>query len=320
MIVSLVQQGTGIGVLTSLDVATEVQRGLLQFTRLTDPVLRPMTLALCTATARTPSHAAGIVLGELEAGFAQLGYPAAHQVPDEAECINSTDINRATDTPLPLARHPGLDPGSRFFCVSSVAKKRDPGSKSGMTEVDRHKKPSPQACPLFRRIAHLLMNALWRAPDRSWRSKCPIGPPSLTKTKSFRRKSPIMALHSIIPHLCGHTGCAAVRKSRREPLTRAMSSGSIPSYGVRPPRGPAPICSDPPLRRSASTRFRVAKLICATGKPERVHDHRMERSLAGFLRQIRPDPARSDHQGARNPQGAVYLERFATRSHHGQGQ
>jgi DNA-binding transcriptional LysR family regulator len=82
MIVSLVLQGVGIGILTSLDVATEVQRGLLSFTRLTDPVLRPMTLALCTAGARTPSHAAGIVLGELESGFAQLGYPAAHLVPD----------------------------------------------------------------------------------------------------------------------------------------------------------------------------------------------------------------------------------------------
>jgi DNA-binding transcriptional LysR family regulator len=81
MIVSLVLQGVGIGVLTSLDVATEVQRGLLSFTRLSDPVLRPMTLALCTAGARTPSHAAGIVLGELEAGFAQLGYPAAHAIP-----------------------------------------------------------------------------------------------------------------------------------------------------------------------------------------------------------------------------------------------
>jgi DNA-binding transcriptional LysR family regulator len=81
MIVSLVLQGAGIGVLTSLDVVTEVQRGLLCFTRLTDPVLRPMTLALCTASARTPSHAAGIVLGELEAGFAELGYPAAHQAP-----------------------------------------------------------------------------------------------------------------------------------------------------------------------------------------------------------------------------------------------
>jgi DNA-binding transcriptional LysR family regulator len=82
MIVSLVMQGIGVGMLTSLDVATEVQRGLLAFIRLTDPVLRPMTLALCTATARTPSHAAGIVLGELEAGFAQLGYPAAHLVPE----------------------------------------------------------------------------------------------------------------------------------------------------------------------------------------------------------------------------------------------
>jgi DNA-binding transcriptional LysR family regulator len=81
MIVSLVQQGAGIGVLTSLDVATEVQRGLLSFTRLIDPILRPMTLALCTATARTPSHAAGIVLGELEAGFARLGYPASHLPP-----------------------------------------------------------------------------------------------------------------------------------------------------------------------------------------------------------------------------------------------
>jgi DNA-binding transcriptional LysR family regulator len=81
MVVSLVTQGVGIGVLTSLDVATEVRRGLLAFTRLTDPVLRPMTLALCTASARTPSHAAAIVLGELESGFAQLGYPVAHQPP-----------------------------------------------------------------------------------------------------------------------------------------------------------------------------------------------------------------------------------------------
>jgi hypothetical protein len=40
-----------------------------------------MTLALCTATARTPSHAAGIVLGELEAEFARLGYPASHIPP-----------------------------------------------------------------------------------------------------------------------------------------------------------------------------------------------------------------------------------------------
>lgn len=76
MLTSLVMQGIGIGMLTSLDVMTEVRRGLLRFTRITDPILRPMTLALCTASARTPSHAAALVLGEIEAGFAQLGYPA----------------------------------------------------------------------------------------------------------------------------------------------------------------------------------------------------------------------------------------------------
>ncbi|KPH60275.1 LysR family transcriptional regulator [Novosphingobium aerophilum] len=77
MITSLVLQGTGIGVLTSLDVRTEVQRGLLNFTRISDSLLRPMTLALCTATARTPSYAATMVLGEFENGFAQLGHAAS---------------------------------------------------------------------------------------------------------------------------------------------------------------------------------------------------------------------------------------------------
>ena len=74
MIVSLVLQGLGVGVLTSLDVMTEVRQGLLSFTRITDPVLRPMTLALCTAAQRVPSHAANMVLDEIEAGFAQLAY------------------------------------------------------------------------------------------------------------------------------------------------------------------------------------------------------------------------------------------------------
>lgn len=73
MITSLVMQGAGIGVLTSLDVMTEVRRGLLNFTRISDPLLRPMTLALCTASARTPSYAAALVLTEIEHGFAQLG-------------------------------------------------------------------------------------------------------------------------------------------------------------------------------------------------------------------------------------------------------
>jgi DNA-binding transcriptional LysR family regulator len=75
MITSLVMQGIGVGILTSLDVITEVQAGTLSFTRISDPVLRPMILALCTASARTPSHAAGIVLAEIENGFQQLGFP-----------------------------------------------------------------------------------------------------------------------------------------------------------------------------------------------------------------------------------------------------
>lgn len=77
LIAELVQQGVGIGILTSLDVLSELKDGRLCFTRITDPVLRPMTLALCTASARPPSHAAGIVLDELQAAFADLAYPNA---------------------------------------------------------------------------------------------------------------------------------------------------------------------------------------------------------------------------------------------------
>ncbi len=77
MITSLVLQGVGIGILTSLDVITEVKRGLLSFTKISDGVLRPMTLALCTSSSRTPSYAASIVLSEIENGFAQLSYPVS---------------------------------------------------------------------------------------------------------------------------------------------------------------------------------------------------------------------------------------------------
>ena len=77
MITSLVLQGVGIGILTSIDVMTEIQRGLLSFTKISDPILRPMILALCTASSRTPSYAAGIVLAEIENGFAQLSYPTS---------------------------------------------------------------------------------------------------------------------------------------------------------------------------------------------------------------------------------------------------
>lgn len=74
MITSLVLEGAGIGILSSLDIMTEVKRGLISFTRISDAILRPMTLALCTATARTPSFAAGLVLREIENDFSQLSY------------------------------------------------------------------------------------------------------------------------------------------------------------------------------------------------------------------------------------------------------
>ena len=53
-----------------------MKAGLLAFTRISDPVLRPMTLALCTAAARPPTYAADLVLGEIQSAFGQLGLPA----------------------------------------------------------------------------------------------------------------------------------------------------------------------------------------------------------------------------------------------------
>lgn len=76
MIAALVMEGAGVGLVTSVDVRREVEQGLLDFTPLSDPILRPLTLALCTATARAPSYAAGMVLAELEAAFPALGWPS----------------------------------------------------------------------------------------------------------------------------------------------------------------------------------------------------------------------------------------------------
>jgi DNA-binding transcriptional LysR family regulator len=76
LIASLVAEGAGVGILTSLDVHTEVKRGLLAFTPIFDPILRPMILALATSSARTPSYAAGMILREIEDGFAEVNLPA----------------------------------------------------------------------------------------------------------------------------------------------------------------------------------------------------------------------------------------------------
>jgi DNA-binding transcriptional LysR family regulator len=77
MITSLVLAGVGIGILTSLDVIAEVKDERLSFTRISDPMLRPMTLALCAASTRTLSYAASVCLREFENDFAQLGFFAA---------------------------------------------------------------------------------------------------------------------------------------------------------------------------------------------------------------------------------------------------
>ena len=81
LIASLVQQGVGIGMLTSLDVIAEVKAGLLAFTPIAEPILRPMALALCTATSRATSYAADIVLREIQTGFGELGTGAPHDGP-----------------------------------------------------------------------------------------------------------------------------------------------------------------------------------------------------------------------------------------------
>jgi DNA-binding transcriptional LysR family regulator len=77
MVKSLVLEGLGAGVLASLDVIPEVEAGALRFIEITDPILRPMTLALCTASSRALSSAANLVLADAESHFAMLGTPVA---------------------------------------------------------------------------------------------------------------------------------------------------------------------------------------------------------------------------------------------------
>lgn len=72
MIKSLVQSGIGIGVLSWLDVMTEVQAGGLAFVKLADPVLRPLNLSLCVVPSRQLSTAALMALSRIEASLGSL--------------------------------------------------------------------------------------------------------------------------------------------------------------------------------------------------------------------------------------------------------
>ena len=62
LIRSLIVQGTGVCVLSLLDVMTEVQEQQLCFVPLKKSVMRPLTLALCTAPSRQLSRAAQRVI------------------------------------------------------------------------------------------------------------------------------------------------------------------------------------------------------------------------------------------------------------------
>jgi DNA-binding transcriptional LysR family regulator len=73
MIKSLVREGAGVGILTSLDVHDEVAAGELAFTLIGDALARPMTLALCLASPRQLSAAAQLLLDTFGTMFAGLG-------------------------------------------------------------------------------------------------------------------------------------------------------------------------------------------------------------------------------------------------------
>ncbi|RVT91127.1 LysR family transcriptional regulator [Sphingomonas crocodyli] len=73
MLKSLVIEGVGIGLLTSLDVASEVAAGDLAFVPIVDATVRPLTLGLCVVPARSLSHAANLVLTRIEADFGTIG-------------------------------------------------------------------------------------------------------------------------------------------------------------------------------------------------------------------------------------------------------
>lgn len=73
LIRSLVAQGTGVCVLSLLDVMTEVQEKQLCFVPLKNSVMRPLTLALCTAPSRQLSRAAQNVIQRITLVIDQMG-------------------------------------------------------------------------------------------------------------------------------------------------------------------------------------------------------------------------------------------------------
>jgi DNA-binding transcriptional LysR family regulator len=74
MIKSLIVDGVGIGVLSLLDVMEEVRSGELAFVRISDIILKPLTLALCVAPARQLSTAANLFLTRMERALSRIEF------------------------------------------------------------------------------------------------------------------------------------------------------------------------------------------------------------------------------------------------------
>jgi DNA-binding transcriptional LysR family regulator len=72
MIKSLVQQSVGVAILSWLDVMNEVRSGELTFTKLSDRVIKSLTLSLCVMPNRQLSAAAALFLNRVQASFADI--------------------------------------------------------------------------------------------------------------------------------------------------------------------------------------------------------------------------------------------------------
>lgn len=75
MMRTLIRSGAGIGVLSLLDVASDVESGALAFVPLRGRRVRPLTLALCVARRRQLSRAAQMVMEQVIAAMECLGVP-----------------------------------------------------------------------------------------------------------------------------------------------------------------------------------------------------------------------------------------------------
>ena len=72
LIKSLVLKGSGVTVLSLLDVLDDVKSGQLAFVPLRNKLLRPLTLALCTAPSRQLSRPAQMAIQKLTAVMEEM--------------------------------------------------------------------------------------------------------------------------------------------------------------------------------------------------------------------------------------------------------